>query len=93
MVMRLNVILNNISVISWRSVLLVEEKTADLPQVTDKLHHILLYLIDIRVSVISQKTLHVKKTKLHVSLDRALRGNKYHVSRCRVPPWRRRHKN
>ena len=35
---------NNISVISWRSVLLVE-KPADLSQVTDKLDHIMLYLV------------------------------------------------
>ena len=39
---------NNISVISWWSVLLVEDtefpqKTIDLPQVTDKLDHIMLY--------------------------------------------------
>jgi hypothetical protein len=39
---------NNISVISWWSVLLVEkqeypEKTADMTQVTDKLYHIMLY--------------------------------------------------
>ena len=34
---------NNVSVISWRSVLLVEylEKTTDLPQVIDKLYHIM----------------------------------------------------
>jgi hypothetical protein len=34
---------NDISVISWQSVLFVEdtEKTTDLPQVTDKLYHIM----------------------------------------------------
>jgi len=38
---------NNISVISWRSVLLAEEtvepEESHLPQITDKLYHIMLY--------------------------------------------------
>jgi len=38
-----NAIFNNISVISWRSVLLVEEKAIDLSQVIDTLYHIMLY--------------------------------------------------
>jgi len=51
-VMVFNATFNNISVISWWSVLLVEETkypeiTTDLPQVTEKLYNILLYRVQL----------------------------------------------
>jgi hypothetical protein len=51
----LNVPFNNISVISWRSVLLVE-KTTGLSQVTDKLYRVHLVMNRVRTRNVSGDT-------------------------------------
>ena len=60
-VMVFNATFNNMSVISWWSVLLVEEyteKTSDLSQVTDTFYHIMLYRVHLAMTeVLTHKVL------------------------------------
>jgi len=79
-----NATFNNISVISWRSVLLMEEtggpgENHRSPQVTDKIYHIMLYTspwagVEPTTSVVISES--DTNTKFNINLNTKLKQNK-----------------
>ena len=66
-----NATFNNISVISWRPVLLVDE-TTDMSQITDKFYHIMLYRVHLAMTGFERTTLVAIGPDYTVNLNHAI---------------------
>ena len=68
-VIAFNTTFNNISVVSWRSVLLYPEKITDMSQVIDNLYHTMLYRVHLAVIGIRTNNWLLRYLKIQLPYD------------------------